>query len=150
MRSWRPEIIVIILLTLAATAQDTTKVSSSSGPYDQPLATPDVTSKKSTPLPSNQSSPMREIVDRAIEREHALIELLKNRTPLIETYLQELEFDPHIGPAPVRDRYFLGRVDLRESVDRLNYLPKEGSIEKRLLGGFGKLYKLQYNPIGFS
>jgi Peptidase family M48 len=158
MRSWRPEIVVIILLTLAATAQDTTKVSSSSreisttrpGPYDQPLATPDVTSKKSTPLPSNQSSPMREIVDRAIEREHGLIELLKNRTPLIETYLQELEFDPHLGPVPVRDRYFLGRVDLRESVDRLNYLPKEGSIEKRLLGGFGRLYKVQYNPIGFS
>ena len=158
MRSWRSEIVVLFLLTLTATAQDTTKVPLSSleisttkpASYDQPVAAPDVASKKSTPLTSNQSSPMREIVDRAIEREHALIELLKDRTPLIETYLQELEFDPHIGPVPVRDRYFLGRVDLRESVDRLNYLPKEGSIEKRLLGGFGRLYKLQYNPIGFS
>jgi hypothetical protein len=93
---------------------------------------------------------MDQVVDRAIEREHALIEMLKTRTPLIETYLQDLKFDPKTGPTPVRDHYFLGRMDFGESVDRRDYLAKPSSFESRLLGGFNKLYKLEYQPIGFS
>ena len=91
-----------------------------------------------------------QVVDRAIERERALIEMLKTRTPLIETYLQDLKFDPHDGPVPVADYYFFGRMDLRDSVDRRNYLPKQGGFKSMLLGGFDKLYKIQYQPLGFS
>lgn len=157
MRRLWPEILFLTLFSLAATAQDTTKVSSSasetattnSSRFDRPVAAPDATTPATAAVPSSQSSPMGEIVDRAIAREVALIAMLRNRTPLIETYLQEFEFDPHDGPRPVRDHYFLGRVDLSDTVDRVDYLPKEG-FEKRLLGGFGRLYKLEYNPIGFS
>jgi hypothetical protein len=90
------------------------------------------------------------VVDRAIEREHALMEMLKTRTPLVETYLQNLKFDRQLGPAPVQDHYFLGRVDLRESLDRRDYLSKDASFESHLLGGFTKLFKFQYKPMGFS
>jgi hypothetical protein len=93
---------------------------------------------------------MDQVVDRAIARERALIDMLKTRTPLIETYLQDLRFDPQAGPVPTQDHYFFGRMDLAESVDRRNYLPKQGGFRKMLLGGFGKLYKIEYNPIGFS
>jgi Peptidase family M48 len=92
---------------------------------------------------------MDQIVDRAIEREHALTEMLKKRTPLIETYLQELKFDGQAGPVPDRDYYFLGRVDLTEAVDRRDYLPK-GDFKSRLLGGFSRLYRLEYKPLGFT
>jgi len=92
---------------------------------------------------------MEEVVDRAVARERALLEMLKTRTPLIETYLQELKFDPQDGPVPSRDSYFLGRVDLSETVNRIDYLRK-GSFESKLLGGFDRLYKLKYEPIGFS
>ena len=91
-----------------------------------------------------------EALDRAIVRERALIDMLKTRTPLIETYLQDLRFDPRVGPVPVRDHYFLGRMDLRETVDRRDYLPKRGGFQSILLGGFSKLYKIEYNPLGFS
>ena len=90
-----------------------------------------------------------QVVDRAIEREHALAEMLKTRTPLIETYLQELKFDSKVGPVPDKDYYFLGRVDLTDTVDRLDYLPK-GSFKSRLLGGFSRLYRLEYKPLGFT
>ena len=93
---------------------------------------------------------MNQVVDRAIERERALIDMLKTRTPLIETYLQDLRFDARDGPVPTQDHYFFGRMDLRETVDRRDYLPKQGGFRSSLLGGFNKLYKIEYQPLGFS
>lgn len=93
---------------------------------------------------------MDQVVDRAIERERALMEMLKTRTPLIETYLQDLKFDSRVGAIPVEDHYFFGRMELGRIVDRHDYLPKPGGFKRSLLGGFNKLYKIQYEPLGFS
>ena len=93
---------------------------------------------------------MDQIVDRAIERERALIEMLKARTPFVETYLQDLKFRPHEGPVPVQDHYFLGRMDLSDSMNRRDYLAKDTSFESRLLGGFTSLFTFRYKPLGFS
>ena len=103
----------------------------------------------STP-PTTPRLTMDQVADRAIARERALIDMLKTHTPLIETYLQDLRFVRQVGPVPVQDHYFFGRMDLGESVDRRNYLPKQGGFEKMLLGGFNRLYKIEYNPLGFS
>jgi len=92
---------------------------------------------------------MDQVIDRAIDREHALMQMLKDRKPLIETYLQDMQVQPEIGPVPSDDHYFLGRMDLGDTLDRRDFLPKAG-FEKRLLGGFTNLYKLEYNPMGFS
>ena len=93
---------------------------------------------------------MNEVVDRAVARERALMHMLKTRTPLIETYLQDLRFDQQAGPVPIRDHYFLGRMDFGETVARRNYLPRQGGFQKILLGGFTRLYTIRYNPLGFS
>jgi Peptidase family M48 len=92
---------------------------------------------------------MDQVVDRLVEREHDLIKMLETRTPVVETYLQNLRLDPQLGAVPKDDRYFLGRMDLAESIDRRDFL-KETSMEKHLLGGFTKLFKLEYQPLGFS
>jgi len=116
-----------------------------------PSAAVQLTTASASMLPASlQSSTMDQVVDRAIEREHALMEMLKTRTPLVETYLQNLKFDPQVGPAPVQDHYFLGRMDLGESVDRRDYLSKNNSFESHLLGGFTRLFKFEYKPMGFS
>ncbi len=125
---WRWVITASLLLTLSANAQQSANPS--------PASVPSIT--------------MDKVVDRAIEREHALMEMLKTRTPLVETYLQNLKFDPQVGPAPVQDHYFLGRMDLGKSVDRRDYLSKDTSFESHLLGGFTRLYKFEYKPMGFS
>jgi len=100
---------------------------------------------------------MDQAVDRVIAREKDLIKFLSPRTPIVETYLQDLMQDPQLGPIPQDDHYFLGRMDLSDSIDRSDYLEGKGKdkdkdegMEKRLLGGLTKKFKFQYQPLGFS
>ncbi len=134
MRIWHWVIVAFLLLQLSANAQQPANPAASA----------------STPPASAVSTTMDQVVDRAIEREHALVEMLKTRTPFVETYLQNLKYEPQLGPTPVQDHYFLGRMDLGESLDRRDFLSKDASFESHLLGGFTKLFKYQYKPLGFS
>jgi hypothetical protein len=94
---------------------------------------------------------MDQVVTLFIEREHGLIKMLGSRTPVVETYLQNLTADPILGAVPKEDHYFLGRMDMGATVDRKDYLKEEEkSMQQRLMGGFQKLYKVQYQPLGFS
>jgi hypothetical protein len=154
-RHWM--IVPFVLLALRASAQQSADAASytpASTPASSALATaqpesqPVVTS--SNTRPPALSPAMSQAVDRAIEREHALIEMLKTRTPIVETYLQNLKFVPKVGPVPAEDHYFLGRMYLDETVDRSDWLKHERSMQTRLLGGFQRLYKIQYQPLGFS
>ncbi|GAC1435152.1 MAG: hypothetical protein NVS1B11_19980 [Terriglobales bacterium] len=125
----------------------------------QQSAPPSATGPAATGSSSVQAQPeahaapattMDEVVDRSIAREHALIKMLSTRTPLVETYLQDLTPDQQLGSVPKGDHYFLGRMDLGESVDRHDYMSKDKSLRKTLLGGVSRLFKLEYNPMGFS
>jgi len=91
-----------------------------------------------------------QVVDQIIEREHALIQFLKDRTPLVETYLQNLTPNSKLGSAPKEDHYFLGRLDMADSIDRRDYLSKQASFQHVLMGGVTKLFRIQYQPMGFS
>src|SRR5271157_2335684 len=106
---------------------------------------------------SNLAPPttMDQVVDRVVLREKDLIKFLSPRTPIVETYLQNLTQDPQLGPIPRDDRYFLGRMDLSDSIDRSDYLEGKGKdkdegMEKHLLGGITNKFKIQYQPLGFS
>jgi hypothetical protein len=128
--------------TAPAATQSNAAPASAQGPSATQLPAP-------PPLP--QPTTMDQVVDRFIEREHGLIKALSNRTPVVETYLQNLSADPQLGPVPSGDHYFLGRMDMGETVDRKDYLKEqEKGMEERLMGGFHKLYKVQYQPMGFS
>ncbi len=111
-----------------------------------PLATP------APPPPEAAPTTMDQVVTLFVAHEHALIKALSNRTPVVETYLQNLSMDPQLGPVPSEDHYFLGRMDMGETVDRKDYLRDDDktSMQEKLLGGFHKLYKVQYQPLGFS
>ncbi|HTW58387.1 MAG TPA: M48 family metalloprotease [Terriglobales bacterium] len=103
------------------------------------------------PPPAAAPQTMDQVVNLFIEREHGLIKMLSNRTPVVETYLQNLTSDPQLGPVPSGDHYFLGRMDMGAIVDRKDYLKEQDkSMQQRLLGGFEKLYKVEYTPMGFS
>ncbi len=113
------------------------------------------TAQSPNPLPQASPEPppvtVDQVVDRVIEREHGLIKFLSNRTPVVETYLQNLRPDPQLGAVPSEDHYFLGRMDMGEVIDRKDYLKDEDrSMQSRLLGGFHKLFTVQYQPMGFA
>ena len=132
----------------------------SAAPASQPQAQPSqgqqsqaqqTTAPAPTPSALPQPTTMDQVVDRFIEREHGLMKALSNRTPVVETYLQNLTADPQLGPVPSDDHYFLGRMDMGESVDRKDYLKEQDKgMQTRLMGGFNKLFKVQYQPMGFS
>ena len=132
---------------LSAMAQQTGQPSSDSTAATQQPAPP---AAQSAAPAQNMGAPttLNQVVDRAIAREHALVIMLARRTPLVETYLQNMKNDPQLGPVPVSDHYYFGRIDMGEN-GRQDYLSK-GSFESRLMGGFGKLFKYDYNPAGFS
>src|SRR2546429_3428647 len=144
MRTWKSIVAASLLITLSAAAQQTAGPSSSSTtPASQPTTS-------QTSQPAAPPSTMDQVVDRTIERERALTDFLKTRTPLVETYHQNLKPDPQLGRVPSEDHYFLERMDMGENVDRRDYLSKDSSFQNRLMGGFDKLFKFEYQPLGFS
>ena len=160
MRTWKWMFTAALLVSVSASAQQ----SSDSQPVAQPSATAaaqpvqtaqpaSATSTAPVPTPSALPQPttMDQVVDRFIDREHGLMKALATRTPVVETYLQNLSADPQLGPVPSEDHYFLGRMDMGETVDRKDYLKdQDKGMETRLMGGFHKLFKVQYQPMGFS
>src|SRR5579859_4118724 len=135
------------------TAQPT-QPADQSQPAQQPPATAQPAQAQQAPVPppvAAAPTTMDQVVNLFIEHEHGLIKALSTRTPVVETYLQNLTADPQLGPVPSEDHYFLGRMDMGENIDRKDYLKEQQkSMQSRLLGGFQKLYKVQYQPLGFS
>ena len=151
-------ILALLAVTMTAVAQQP----ASAPQNQQPVAAtqPERTAAQPSQTQSGQAqsnlappTTMNQVVDRVIMREKELTKFLSPRTPIVETYLQNLTQDPQLGPIPQDDHYFLGRMDLSESIDRSDYLQdkaKDEGMERRLLGGFTKKFKLQYQPLGFS
>src|SRR5271166_3708596 len=144
----QPNATATIQTAQSATAQSAALATTASA---QPSQTQPATAPAPTPSALPQPTTMDQVVDRFIERERGLMKALSNRTPVVETYLQNLSADPQLGPIPSEDHYFLGRMDMGETVDRKDYLKEQDrGMETRLMGGFHKLFKVQYQPMGFS
>ena len=168
MRNWKWMFTAALLVSVSAAAQQPTESQPSTQPdaaaatqaapaaaASQPLVPESQTQQSTAPAPTPsllpQPTTMDQVVDRFIEREHALMKALSTLTPVVETYLQNLSADPQLGSVPSGDHYFLGRMDMGESVDRKDYLKDDDKgMETRLLGGFHKFFKVQYQPLGFS
>src|SRR5690349_18663885 len=115
MRTWKWIVSASLLVTLSALAQQTapttspettTRSSAAQSPAAPAQSAPAPATNMAAPSPSASATSttapttMDQVVDRALAREHALITFLQTRTPLVETYLQNLKFDEHMGPAP--------------------------------------------------
>jgi len=162
MRTLNWMVTATLLLSLNAVAQQPadSQTSQPATTTSAPAATPDqmaqptqaapAIAQPAPPQAAPQPTTMDQVVDRFVMREKGLIKMLQTRTPVIETYLQNLTLDPALGPVPQNDKYFLGRMDLSTTIDRKDYIKDDQSMEKHLLGGFSKLFKIQYQPLGFS
>jgi Peptidase family M48 len=148
MRRWGWLLTALLLVSVAALSQQTAPASNAPSTVQPVSTTPGLAiapqSTARTPVSVDQ------VVDQIIEREHALMAFLKDRTPLVETYLQNLTPDQKLGAVPKEDHYFLGRLDMGDIVDRRDYLAKQMSFQQNLMGGVTKLFRFQYQPMGFS
>jgi len=100
------------------------------------------------------------LVQRAIAREKVLIREIQQRTPLVETYIQDTRPDQKLYEVPVNDTYMLSRVDFGKGFFDKAYEPR-GTKQKgffknsisSILGlskALGLDTKFTYNPLGFT
>jgi hypothetical protein len=167
MRTWKATfaaaLMAALVVPMSAAAQQAADSQPSAQPVSdapqtaqpsQPVAPSTATTadtQASAPAPAPAPTTMDQVVTVFIEREHALIKMLSTRTPIVETYLQDLTSDSVLGPVPSADHYFLGRMDMGQTVERKDYLKDENvSMRTRMMGGFQRLFKVQYQPLGFS
>jgi len=155
MRTSKAIFTAVLLASMSAAAQQAAESQPSQQPSPATEQSAQAQASPAAQIAPSAAAPtpitMDQVVNLFIEREHGLIKALATRTPVVETYLQNLTADPQLGPVPSADHYFLGRLDMGETIDRKDYLKEEDKgMQSRLLGGFQKLYKVQYQPMGFS
>jgi hypothetical protein len=103
-----------------------------------------------------------ELVQKAVAREKVLIKNIQQRTPLVETYIQDTRPDVKLYEVPVDDQYMLSRVDFGKGFFDKSYVPQtraEGKGKHQwfkgsfsAISGLTKalgLEKFTYSPTGF-
>jgi hypothetical protein len=103
-----------------------------------------------TPQPADQPRTMDQVIDRVITNENRLNGQIKQYSPLVETYIQNLKPDKDLGYAPAGDKYFLGRADFSKGVQLVS-LTDTDSKGKKLFTGIGNFFSfaMQFLPDGF-
>ena len=89
-----------------------------------------------------------EIVDKIVAQERAEMQLLRQYSPLVETYIQNLRPDKQQGVALDTDKYFLGRARLAKGVE-LEPLIHSARNKRNILGSLQSLFSMEYVPRGF-
>src|SRR6266481_6370111 len=99
---------------------------------------------------ADQPRTMEQVVDRVITNENRLNQQIRQYTPLVETYIQNLKPDKELGEVPSGDKYFLGKADFSKGVNLVS-LTEANSKGKKILGGIGSFFSfgMQYLPDGF-
>jgi hypothetical protein len=66
---------------------------------------------------AQQAMTVDQVVDRIVTQEQAETRSLRQYSPLVEIYIQQLRPDTNLGTVPNGDKYFLGRAALTKGVD---------------------------------
>jgi hypothetical protein len=83
---------------------------------------------------SSKSDPRFDlVVDKITARESLVIKNLREYSPMVETYIQNMRPDKDLGSVPTSDEYFLGRIKLRAGVNDVNFLPEQKSSQTSTL-----------------
>lgn len=125
---------------------------------NQQQAVPASQPSQQQPVPTSQPSQqgpapsaLQQVVDRVAMKEHEEVKRLRQLTPLIETYIQDLRPDKELGMAPVKDHYFIGVAELSQGVVERSMLErKKGAIAKaNVFSHLSGAFSSSYVPEGF-
>jgi hypothetical protein len=97
---------------------------------------------------------MVRLIDLASGHERGVLQALQQRTPVVETYIQDFKPDTQLSAVPTEDHYFLGRVDFGKVIEDNRYEEKgakktalKGSV--MFVNGLTKAFKIEYVAQGF-
>ena len=115
-------------------------------------------SKKKEPLQDGRklTPAQNALVDKAIAREAVVLKTLRERSPIVETYIQNMRPDPVMGETIDSDVHFLARVDFGKVIGENGFtgagLDHKSRGFKHSLGyitGLSKDLHLNFNDAGF-
>lgn len=150
---------VLLLCSLAATAQNSSPSTSqsalSSSAALSAAAQPATESRGSSASAQTADTPqppavtLNDVIDRVVQREHYFMAQMRHMHPLVETYVQDLKNDKDGNAEPVKDQYFLGRLDMSDGTEDESFLGQPG-FGHRMLAKLTGIYSLHYLPMGFA
>jgi len=138
----------LLLLALGgalAAAQD----SPSSVVQSDTTSAPSVSSAPSPAQSAPPAATLNDVMDRVVQREHYFVAQMRHMHPMVETYLQDLKNDADGHPDPVKDQYFLGRLDMSDGPEDVSFVGQPG-FGHRMLSKLTGVYSLHYLPMGFA
>jgi len=151
--------ILLILFSAFVSAQD---AGSPATPVTNDLTAPaaapqpdSTATSKTPPATQNPSSvpqsalTFNDVLDRVVQREHLFMAQMRHMHPMIETYLQDLHSDSSGNSTPVKDSYFLGRLDMSDGPEDVSFVGQPG-FGRRLLLKLTGVYSLHFLPMGFA
>ncbi|HEY1578421.1 MAG TPA: hypothetical protein VGF82_15250, partial [Terracidiphilus sp.] len=95
------------------------------------------------------------LIDKSIAREAVVIKTLRERAPIVETYIQNMRPDPVMGQIPDSDVHFLARVNFGKVISDSGYVEEKQSDKGFLkhslsyLTGLSGSLHLTYHETGF-
>jgi len=94
------------------------------------------------------------LVDKAIAREAVVLKTLRDRSPIVETYIQNMRPDPVMGQTVDSDVHFLARVDFGKVIGENSFSgggKNKGGFKHSLgyITGLSKDLHLSFNDAGF-
>jgi hypothetical protein len=107
------------------------------------------------PQAPQQPSPQQpvsfdQVMDRVMDREAQFVNTMRNYTPIVETYIQNMQPDKELGAVPKSDEYFLGRLRFDGHVDQKSFLNDRPGFYKRLTSKLTGFMRVEFLPLGFA
>src|SRR2546422_3051902 len=105
------------------------------------------------PVATTAQQPMTvsEVVDKIVRQEQTEVQLLRQYSPLVETYIQNIRPDKQLGAVPDGDKYFLGRAELAKGVEleRRDRGERDAGLKQKVFGGWASFCSTEFVPRGF-
>ena len=149
-RSGSALVLILMASFFAATAQIPASapaqpaLNPATAPSDAPGAPAQIT--ESVPP---AAATLNDVLDRVVQREHLFMAQMRHMHPMVETYLQDLKNDSNGDAIPVKDQYFLGRLDMSDGPEDVSFVGQQG-FGHRMLTKMTGVYSLRYLPLGFA
>jgi hypothetical protein len=89
-----------------------------------------------------------EVVDRVVAQEQAEMQLLRQYSPLVETYIQYVRLDKNLALVPHGDKYFLGRAKLEKGVE-LEPIKYDAGLKTKVSEDWREFVSIGFVPGGF-
>src|SRR5271168_4790940 len=144
MRIFRLSLLSLLVWSLPALCQNPTQSTPPAAVSDAVVAQPGAGALSPAPPTS-----FNDVMDRVVEREHLFLAQMRHMRPMVETYLQDLKSDKDGTPYPVKDQYFLGRLDMSDGPEDTSFVGEPG-FGHRMVNRLTGLYSMHFLPLGFA